>query len=63
LKNAYKGEIRAVDVGYEGENSYSYWQKMMSKSLIDGFYDDDANYISKYANGGNINFIYEIGGL
>lgn len=64
LKNAYKGEIRAVDVGYEGENSYSYWQKMMSKSLIDGFYDDDANYISKYEQGGNTEvFIYNIGGL
>jgi hypothetical protein len=65
LKNAYKGEIRAVDVGYEGENSYSYWQKMMSKSLIDGFYDDDANYISKYEQGGVLNnlFIYNIGGL
>jgi hypothetical protein len=65
LRNAYKGEIRAVDVGYEGENSYSYWQKMMSKSLIDGFYDDDANYISRYEQGGILNnlFIYNIGGL
>lgn len=44
LKKAYGGEIRAVDVGEEGDESYSYWERMMEKGLIDGFYDDDVNY-------------------
>ena len=42
LKQKYGGEIRAVDVGYEGEKSYTYWQKMLDKGLIDGFYDDNS---------------------
>jgi hypothetical protein len=43
LKKAYGGEIRAVDAGYEGETSFQYWMHMMSKGLVDGIYDDDAN--------------------
>lgn len=41
LKQNYGGEIRAVDAGYKGEESYSYWQRMLDKGLIDGFYDDN----------------------
>jgi len=42
LKSKYGGEIRAVDAGYQHEESFKYWAKMMKKGLVDGIYDDDA---------------------
>ena len=41
LRDAYGGEIRAVDAGYPGEESFSYWMHMMKKGLVDGVYDDN----------------------
>jgi len=53
LKQTYGGEIRAVDCGYKGEDSYNYWQKMLEKGLIDGFYDDNANLHTREINNEN----------
>jgi hypothetical protein len=36
--------IVAVDCGYDGEESFSYWKHMLDFQLIDGFIDDNAFY-------------------
>jgi hypothetical protein len=56
LREVYNGDIVAIDVGYEGEPSFSYWEKMLHKGLIDGFIDDNAIYHnnSKFKVGGDL---------
>jgi len=56
LREVYNGDIIAIDVGYDGEPSFSYWEKMLHKGLIDGFIDDNAIYHnkSKFKDGGEV---------
>lgn len=46
LKEKYGKDLVAVDCGYPGESSYTYWVHMCKKGLIVGFYDDDSTYHS-----------------
>lgn len=46
LKKKYGKDLVAVDCGYPGEPSYTYWTHMCKKGLIVGFYDDDNTYHS-----------------
>ncbi len=46
LKKKYGKDLVAVDCGYPGEPSYTYWSHMCKKGLIVGFYDDNNTYHS-----------------
>jgi len=36
--------IHAIDCGYDHEESFKYWEHMLSKGLIDGFIDDNGGF-------------------
>ena len=46
LRDLY-GYITVHDIGFKGDDSYSYWVKMKGEGLVDDIYDDDMNLVQE----------------